>query len=175
LAVAALLFSVLLLVLPARWFPGSDDLLMFMPGLRRLYRNINYCRLVRLLGLLLEVQTPLPEALRLVAGGLPSARLARQCHKAASLAEGGRPVAESLQGAGLGPVAVALGMPERLPAHPRETFSAASQWFETRARTGVQMIELFYPPVAFVSLWLVFSIMIPAVYLPLIRLISDLA
>lgn len=175
LTAAGLVLCAGLLVLPMRVFPGSDDVLMALPGLGKLYRSINCYRLIRLLGMLLEGGVPLPEAFRLVASGVTSRRLAKQCRKAVALAQSGRSLAESLQGAGLGLVAVAIGNPAKLPADAREVFRAGSDWFEARARIACQMIETLYPPVVFVGMWLGLSVIVPGLFVPLIHLISALS
>ncbi len=172
---AAAVLGALVILLPTRVFPGSDDLLIHLPGLRRLYRSILYYRLTRLLGVLLAGQTTLPEAFRLAASAVSSRRLARQCRKAMALAQSGRSLTESLQEAGLGPVAVALGNPAHLPADPHPLFLTAAESFESRARMATQIVETFYPPLVFVGIWFAFSVIVPALFLPLIGVISALS
>jgi type II secretory pathway component PulF len=128
--------AVILIVLWLR--PGSGwvwRVVRRVPLVGPLLRWSHLAQFSRLMGLLLEQQVPLPDALRLAAGGLRDANLSRACRGAADDVERGRSLDESLSShrqfpASLIPV-VQWGQQANALA---EAFRAAAELFEGRAR-----------------------------------------
>lgn len=88
-----------LLVIAALWlirgrggqmaFHGSDRVLLMIPGVRSLIRDLHFYMLTRMTGLLVQRQMPLPEALTLAGNCVGDDRLEEACSKqAASIRQG---------------------------------------------------------------------------------------
>lgn len=72
-------------------FRGPERILLLLPGVGGLVRDMRFYTLTRMLSLLIEKQLPLTEALILAGAGCGSARLDSACQKAAELVTNGNP------------------------------------------------------------------------------------
>jgi len=131
--------------------------------------------LARLLTMLVELDTPLPDALRLTAAGVADQRLAIGCLDAADAVEGGRPLGDSLVAAGVFP----SGMIPLLDWGGRfGSLSTALRFvdesFERRTRLQVEMTQIAALPTVLVVVLLA-GLGVASMLLPLIGLIEHLS
>ncbi|MEZ6058770.1 MAG: type II secretion system F family protein [Planctomycetaceae bacterium] len=84
-AVAIVVFLVWMLTgrAGAVTFGGPERLLLLFPGVKGMVRDLQFYTLTRMLGLLVERQVPLPDALLLAGGACGSRRLDHACRTAA--------------------------------------------------------------------------------------------
>lgn len=147
------------------------DLVPFIGRLRRWSGQVS---LLRLLALLLEQQTPLPEALRLASAGCEEPLVRRQSRKASAEAETGTPpatvVVRAIGSAELGPL---LAWGERSQALP-DSLRAVADMLESRIRTHAALARSVLPGGLFFLVilgagWTIFALLVP-----LIRLLNAL-
>jgi type II secretory pathway component PulF len=146
-----------------------------IPVLGAVWRTTSLAEFCHLLALLLESQLPLPEALRLTGEGVQDVDMDEACRAMAVEVESGRSLAEAMAAKRLFPA----GLPSLLRWAERdkslaEVLHMAGTMFETRARahstfTGTAVTVLC------VLLVLGMLTVIPALFLPLITLISRLS
>jgi len=146
-----------------------------IPVLGAVWRTTSLAEFCHLLALLLESRLPLPEALRLTGEGVQDADMNEACRFMASEVESGRSLTEAMAAKRLFP----SGLPSLLRWAERdkslsEVLHMAGTMFETRARahstfTGTAVTVLC------VLLVLGMLTVIPALFLPLITLISRLS
>lgn len=174
-------FVILATIIPLGYWllPGMQwlgILLNRLPVLGPLLRLGHLSQFSRLMAILLEQQTALPDALRVAAGGVQDVGLARGCRRVADEVEGGRMLSESMAArrafpAGLIPL-VRWG--QNVPALS-ESFRAATEMFEGRIRTqSVFMETLLLPIMLFLVLFFV-GFFIIAMFMPLISLLTRLS
>ncbi len=129
----------------------------------------------RLMALFIEQGTPLPEALRLTAAGLPDRHLAAGCLRAAEEVSSGRSLGEGLAAAGTFP-------PSALPLFDwgdrfgslSVAFRFVADSFQGRTRFQVELMHVIALP-AVMLVVLLAGLNILALFLPLIRLIETLS
>ena len=111
-------------------------LLYRLPMLGPLLRWSRLAKFSRLMGLLLEQQVSLPDALRLTAAGLSDADLARGCRLAADDAENGGPLDECLAARRQFPASLIpmIQWGQQTPALP-DAFYAAAEMFAGAVRS----------------------------------------
>lgn len=131
--------------------------------------------LARLLTLLVEHGTPLPQALRWTADGLAERRLAARCLEAANAVEAGHPLGESLTATGLFPYGTMplLDWGARFGSLPA-ALQFISESFESRTRLQIEMAQIVVLPAVLIVV-LQSSILIISLFLPLISLIHHLS
>jgi len=129
----------------------------------------------RLLALLVEHGTSLPEALRLMAAGLGDRQLAARCVAAADQVASGRSLGASLTAAGVFPHATMplLDWGARFGSVPAALRFVAES-FESRTRLQVEMAQIMTLPSALLVV-LMAGFMIIALFLPLISLVECLS
>ncbi len=155
------------------WVPRLLYRVPLMGPLWRLGRLVQFSRLM---GVLLEQEVPLPEALRLTAAGLRDADLAEGCRWAAAEVESGRPLAECLAwGRQFPPSMIPLvEWGQRAPAMA-DAFRAAAEMFEGRVQTQGIFLETILLPVTFLVITVFIGFFVVAMFLPMISLIQSLS
>jgi general secretion pathway protein F len=164
--------------LAARLFlrrPARRSLAARLPLLGPVWRSTSLAEFCHLLALLLESNLPLPEALRLTGEGVQDADLDDSCRLMARDVQSGRSLAEAMAGRGLFP----LGLGRLLhwaegQKSLAEVLHMAGSMFEARAHSyssfvGSVLSVLCLVPVLGVVL------IVPALFIPLITLISRLS
>lgn len=130
----------------------------------------------RLMGLLLEQHTALPDALRVTASGLRDASLARSCQLVADEVDRGRVLHESMASRRSFPASLIpiIQWGERAPALP-DAFHAAAEMFEGRMRSQSSLLETLMLPIMLMLIGLFVAFFVIAMFLPLISLICKLS
>jgi len=146
-----------------------------LPLLGTVWRSTSLAEFCHLLALLLESHLPLPEALRLTGEGVQDAEFDVSCRRMAHEVESGRSLSDAMAERRLFPP----GLPRLLrwaegQKSLTEVLHIAGSMFEARARSqstfvGSVMSVLCVVPV----LWII--LIVPALFLPLITLISRLS
>lgn len=152
--------------------PGTSwiwPVLYRVPMLGPLLRWSHLSQFARMMGLLLEQEVALPDALRLSAAGVRDANLARACCGVAADVEKGQVLYESMASrrqfpASLVPV-VEWG--QRAPALP-DAFRAASEMFEKRVCSQGTLLESLLLPMMFLAIVTFVGFLVIAMFLPLI-------
>jgi type II secretory pathway component PulF len=129
----------------------------------------------RLMHLLLDRQVPMSEALRLTADGLRWSDLAEVSRACARDVDKGMGLVESMARypefpASMQPV-ISSGVQAERPA---EAFAAAADMYRSRAGVDVGLWEAILPPVIIVFVAVGVGFLVLAMFLPLIKLISEL-
>jgi len=174
-AVAAVL---ILVVLAARLFlkPASRrSLSTHLPLLGWIWTPTRHSEFCRLLALLLENRSPLPESLRLTGEGIQDSGMERACGIMANEVEAGRSFALAMSKLRRFPPGLPrlLGWAEKRMTLP-EVLHLAAAMFESQARSQATLIGMIVS-VACVLNVLALIMLIPVLFLPLITLISRLS
>ncbi len=168
------LFPLLHTVMPgARW---TWPVLYRVPMIGPVYRWSHLSEFSRIMGLLLEQNVTIPDALRLSAAGLCNAQLARGCQHAAKDVEAGRALSESLAERKSFPPSLIpmLQWGQETPVLA-DAFRAAAVMFEGRAQAhGAVMQSVLAPLMFLVVLSFFWAFVIVALLLPLLSLIQKL-
>ena len=148
-------FSLFLLFMPLslcdfRWLawltPVSDNLPFLGPLLRNL-RLASYCRVA---ALLLENETPLPDAIRLSGAAAGDIYLAQDCYKVAAKVECGRPLAESLADySRFSRNLISLVQGGQQTGTLPQSFRVAAQLHDSRAKSECLYINAIFAPCVF--------------------------
>jgi type II secretory pathway component PulF len=152
------------------------SLLYKIPMLGPLLRWSHVAQFARLMGLLTEQDVPLPDALRLTAGGLRDSRLALGCLETAEDVENGWPLAETMARKRQFPASMMpmIEWGQRTPALP-EAFRGIAEMFEGRIRSqGSLMESVLLPAMVFLTVTFV-GVFVIALMLPMIELIKKLS
>ena len=130
----------------------------------------------RLMGLLLEQQVGLPDALRVTAGGLRDANLAQGCRCVADEVEHGRALSESMAARRQFPASLipVIQWGQRAPALG-DAFRAAAEMFEGRVRSQGTFMETMLLPIMFMVIMIFVGFFVIAMFLPLFSLITTLS
>ena len=130
----------------------------------------------RLMGLLLDEQVPLPDALRLTAEGLRDADLAWGCRRVADDVENGQVLYERMAAMRQFPPSMIplVEWGQRAPALP-DGFRAAAEMFEGRVQSQGSLLEAILLPIMFLLIIAFMGMFIIAMFLPLISLIQRLS
>ncbi len=145
-------FSLFLLLMPLSlsdfrwlaWFtPVSDNL----PFVGPLLRNLRLASCCRVMALLLENETRLPDALRLAGAAAADIFLARDCRKIAAELEDGRPLAESLANYRRFSrnLILLVEWGQQTDALP-QSFRVAARMYEDRAKNQSVLINTIFAP-----------------------------
>jgi type II secretory pathway component PulF len=146
-----------------------------LPIIGRVWRATSLAEFCHLLALLLESELPLPEALRLTGEGVQDSDVDAACRQMASQVESGRSLSQAMEKVWLFPV----GLPrlvrwaetqESLP----EVLHMAGSMFESRGRSYSSFVGTVLN-VFCVLLVFQMVLVVPALFLPLITLISRLS
>jgi type II secretory pathway component PulF len=166
---SCVLIGIVLLFSPtARWY---------FPVVRRIYRMSVQSRVLSMLGVLLEVGRPIPEALDLLAdqeepGGVVSERL-QDVKEAVSQ---GRPLAESLGKAGfLSRSGVSLVQAGERARNLPWVLSELGEQLAARAVRLAQRLSLTLFPVAVVAVGVVVGFLVLGMFMPLVKIITELS
>jgi type II secretory pathway component PulF len=140
-----------------------------------IWASVRLSEFCRLLALLMESQLPLPEAIRLAGEGIEDSGLNRACALLARDVEAGRPFAASMSKLVRFPRGLSrlLGWAEDKMALP-ELLHLAAALFETEARSRATVAGTIVSILS-VTIVLALIMVIPALFLPLITLISRLS
>ena len=145
-----------------------------LPMVGPLLRWSHLAQFSRLMGLLLEQEVSLPDALRVTAAGLRNANLARGCRRVADDVEKGRPLDEGLAARRQFPASLIpmIQWGQRAPALP-DAFRAAAEMFEGRVRSHGTLLETMLLPIMFLAILIFVGFFVVAMFLPLIYIDSD--
>jgi type II secretory pathway component PulF len=170
---AAVLVPILLWA--SAWVGWVWPVLHGIPILGSMLRYSHAARCARILGLLLEQRTPLPDALRLTAAGLRDARLAGACRRVADDVERGRVLYESMAARPQFPATMIplVEWGQRVPALP-EAFRAAADMLESRARTQKGVFGAVLAPAIFMAVAGYIGAFVVAMMLPLVKFMTML-
>jgi type II secretory pathway component PulF len=151
-----------------RWI---RPVLHHVPMVGPLLRWSHLARFARLMGLLLEQQVALPDALRVTADGLRDAYLAQGCRCVADDVEKGRALAESMASRRRFSVSLipVIEWGWRMSALP-DAFRAGAEMFESRVRCQAILLEAMALPIMFVVVIVFVGLLIAALLLPLLSL-----
>lgn len=164
---------VLLLAIPKP--PELQRACYRVPVLGPLWRWQSLVDFSRLMYVLLDRQVPMSEALRLTADGLRWSDLAEVSRRCAQEIDKGMDLSESMARhrefpASIHPV-VASGIKSQQPA---EAFRAAAEMYRRRAGVDTVLWEAVLPPILLVFVAFGVSLLLIAMFLPLIKLIVEL-
>ena len=131
---------------------------------------------LRALGLLVENQIPLPQALTLAADGISDAYTSQSCRELGKRAEAGQPLWEALLRTRYLPMSI---IPVIRQGEQQGTLDAslrtAARMLEDRIRNRSALVIQVLPPLIFVLVALLIGMLFTAMYLPMIGLIQGLA
>jgi len=172
---ALLLIAAVVLLAAMSGVSWTGPLPYVVPLTGPLWRFGRLAEFSRLMGVLLEQEVPLPEALRLSAAGLRNPYLAEGCRQVARGVESGRPLAECLASnrqfpPGMIPL---IDWGQRAPAMA-DAFRASAEMFEGRVQTQGIFLETILLPIAFLVIALFIGFVLLAMFLPMISLIQQL-
>jgi len=178
LPIGAAAAALVLVVVAARLFltPAvRRSLSTQLPLLGWIWTPTRHSEFCRLLALLLENRSPLPEALRLTGEGIQDSGMERACGIMAREVESGRSFAEAMSRLRRFPPGLPrlLGWAEKQMTLP-EVLHLAGALFETQARSQATLVGTIVT-VACVLNVLALIMLIPVLFLPLITLISRLS
>jgi general secretion pathway protein F len=147
-----------------------------LPFVGPLVRWSHLAQFARLLGLMLEQEVALPDALRVAAAGLRNARLGRVCRHVADEVETGRPLDECLAKRRQFPASLIpiIQWGQRAPALP-DAFRAAGEMFEGRVRSQGTLLEAMLLPIVFLAIVIFVGLFVIALFMPLMSLITKLS
>ena len=147
-----------------------------VPMVGPLLRWSHLAQFSRLMGMLLEQQVALPDALRLTAAGSRDANLARGCRRVADDVEQGRVLYESMAARRQFPASLipVIRWGQQAPALP-DAFRAAAEMFEGRVRSQGTLLETMLLPIMFLAILIFVGFFVIAMFLPLISLITRLS
>ena len=128
------------------------------------------------MGLLLEQNVSLADALQLTAAGLRDASLARGCRRVADDTQQGRPLDESFAARRQFPASLIpmIQWGQRAPALP-DAFRGAAEMFEGRVRSQGTLLETLLLPIMFLVVLILVGFFAAACFLPLISLVRALS
>jgi type II secretory pathway component PulF len=174
---AALVAGLAAYALLRLWAPGDlrAEWLNSVPVYGHWRRNFSLARFCRLLVLLLEGETPLPEAIRLAAAGADPG-LARSGRRLAERVEAGLPPAEAVPEAAGFPrlLAVVFRWQDRGPAF-REGLEALADFFTARSRSQLNLLTLIFEPLIILGIGLTIGFVVLSLFLPLMKLLNELS
>ncbi len=146
-----------------------------LPLLGRVWRSMSLAEFCHLLALLIEGRLPLPEALRLTGEGVENSDIDGACRLMAGQVESGRSLAQTMAERSVFPFGLPrlLRWAENQKGFP-EVLHMAGLMFEARARSQSAFVGVV---LNFACVILVFCmvLVVPALFVPLITLISRLA
>ena len=178
-----LIIGLLLAIVLVLWF------LWMLPGpawLRRLQKAVPFIgplrrwgsvvRFTRLMGILIECRVPLPEALRIAASAVGDPDLAVGSKKTAAYVEGGGSFAAGLAKTEVFPPTLIplVGWGQENGTLP-EAFRTATEVFEGRAESHAVFLNVILTPLVFLIVLTTVPFLVIALFMPLIKLITELS
>ena len=147
-----------------------------LPMLGPLLRWSHLAQFARLMGLLLEQQVALPDALRVTAAGLRDANLARGCRRAADDTEQGLPLDECLAARRQFPASLIpmIQWGQQTPALS-DAFRGAAEMFEGRVRSQSTLLQTMLLPIMFLAVLIFVGFFVAALFMPLISMLRQLS
>ena len=175
LAAAASLVLVLIALRLIFGGAGWSWLLTNVPLLGPVWHWTGAAEMLRSLSLLVDHRVPLPEALRLTAGGISDAHIGDQCRALARRVEQGSPLWAALVELRSLPLSIVplIHWGEKGDALA-EALRTAAEMLEGRLRVRSGLLIVILPPAMFVLVGMVAASMI-ALFMPLIALIQGLS
>jgi len=147
-----------------------------VPMLGPLLRWSHLAQFARLMGILLEQQVPLPDALRLSAAGSCDAGLAHGSLQVADDVEKGRVLYESMSEHRQFPSSMIpiVQWGQLAPALP-DAFRSAAEMFEGRTRSQGSLLDAILLPAMCLAVLTFIGVLVIAMFLPFISLIDCLS
>lgn len=146
-----------------------------LPVLGPLWRFLDLAEFSRWMALLVEQEVPLPEALRLAAGGVRAHYLAAAACRAAARLEQGAPLAEALRSERTFAPTLAVLVGPAAAGALAEAFGSAADLFAGRADAQAQGLQWLALPVTALVVLALVSFVLVAIFVPLILLIERLS
>lgn len=173
---ALLVLAVVLLTSSPAGPPGVPQLLYMIPLVGPLWRWSRLVQFSKLMGVLLQQGTPLPQALRLTAEGVHDAYLALGCRQVAAEVEAGRTLSESLASRKqFPPTLIPLVNWGQCTSALPEAFRASAEVFDGNLQKQGALMETALLPITFLVVIGFVSLFIIAMLTPLISLIENLS
>ena len=156
--------------------PGRQRWLYRTPLVGTLWRWTNLAQFVRLLGMLLESQLPLPAALRLAGTGVRDAEVADAAAAMAREVEAGQSLTESATRKSRFPggVAQSLQWGESSQALA-ESLRTAAEMLEGRAMLHAEFVFRVAPPLMMILIVLLLGYVVVALFLPLLNIMTQIS
>ncbi len=175
LTLAGFMLVIPLLVSDAPGLGWFSPVAYHIPMVGKLLKFSRWAMFSRFTAMLLEHQTPLPEALRLIAAGLSDPYLSGACRQSAGEVEHGQALSAAMQRSGWFPQSLIpfVQWGERSNALP-EAFTSANQLYEGRAENQNLSLAAIFLPMMFVLIILLAGITVLAIMMPLVSLITTL-
>jgi type II secretory pathway component PulF len=147
-----------------------------LPMVGPLLRWSHLAQFARLMGLLLEQEVSLPDALRVTAAGLRNANLAQGCRGVADDVENGHILYQSMAARRQFPASLipVIEWGQRAPALA-DAFRAAAEMFEGRVRSQGTLLQTMLLPIMFLAILISVGFFVVAMFLPLISLVQALS
>jgi type IV pilus assembly protein PilC len=169
----------LAIVVAARLFGGRTGwswLMTNLPLIGNAWHWTGVAEMLRSLGLLVEHRVPLPEALRLTAGGITDAYVASQCRALASRVERGTSLTMSLVGLRTLPLSI---VPLVRWGEENDSLAAAlrsaAEMIEGRLDLRATLLVQVIPPIVLVTVAGAVASAVIALFLPLISIMEALS
>jgi type IV pilus assembly protein PilC len=155
---------------------GWSALVTHLPLVGPTWHWTGTAEMLRGLGLLIEHRVPLPEALRLTAGGISDAYIAQQCRALATRVEGGRSLTMSLVDLRTLPLSIVPlvrwgEQHDQLEASLR----SAAEMIENRLKVRSSLLAQVIPPLLYIFVLVSVVSAFLSLFLPLISLIQGLS
>jgi len=147
-----------------------------IPFIGPVLRWSSLARFCHLLGLLLESELPLPAALQLAGEGSRDPEIADACRSVTLSAEAGQSLSSSLAGPRRFPAELAqiIGWGEGIQTLP-EAMYMAGEMFEGRAKLHTTFVATAVGPVVFILVIFGVGFTVIALFMPLIKLMTELS
>lgn len=146
-----------------------------IPVLGPLWRFSDLAAFSRWMALLVEQEVPMPQALRLAAGGVHAPYIAAAAWRAAGRLEQGASLAEALRSEGAFAPTLGVLVGPAAAGALAEAFRSAADLFASRADAQGQRFPWLALPVAVLVVLSLVGFVLAAVFIPLISLIQRLA
>lgn len=147
-----------------------------IPCIGRVFRWASLAGFTETLAMLVEMRSPLPEALRLAGRTTDDLALAERAGRLATQLEQGAPLEDAAQGsANLGRE---LGGVMRWAGHPRlfaDALRSSSEIFAARSRVELHLLSWLFEPLLVFFVAISVGLCLVAMFLPLIKLLNDLS
>ncbi len=179
-----LFFLVFLLLLFAVRHDTRNSLISRLPVIGPLWRYTAWAEFCHLLALLLEAETPMPEALRLTGRGVDNAAIDRACQEMARDVERGATLSEALAGRTPDDLAVRRSMPVGLSSLLKwaedhstiaEILRMAGEMFQARSGAQAMFTGTVLGVVTVIGGMIGVGMVVVGLFLPLITLVSKLS
>lgn len=154
----------------------AQEALYAVPIVGAMWKRYGLAEFARLMALSLDMEMPLPAALRLTADAVREADLKRACRRAAERIENGTSLTEAMAASGTFPrrLQPLVEWGQRTPALA-DSFRAAAEMFEGEVGVQRTLLDVVILPIMLVVVVGYVGFFILALMLPLVTLISKLA